>query len=69
MYLCKHESKSSALLLLFLLFFFYGEFSKHDVFFNKLFLAGLVVLGLQWKSQALVERERGREKVRKRSQR
>lgn len=34
----------------------------HDVFFNKLFLAGLVVLGLQWKSQALVEREREGEK-------
>lgn len=44
MYLRKHKAKSSALILLFS-FFLMREFSKHDVLFNTLFLAGLDVLG------------------------
>lgn len=68
MYLCKHKAKSNALLLFFCLFCFIffllmRDFSKHDVLFNTSFLAGLtVLLGLQYKSQVLVEREGGSKK-------
>lgn len=60
MYLRKHKTKSSALILLFS-FFLMREFSKHDVLFNTLFLAGLDVLGSLQQSTEVKREENERE--------